>query len=157
MNATRPCRTLTHLLAVLSLLFLAQCSGGQSRNPMTERDRFAPCPDSPNCVSSLSEDVDHRIEPVRYQSSAEAARDRLLDVLRGLPRVRIVTSEPTYIHAEFTSAVFRFVDDVEFRIVEEDKVIHARSASRVGYYDFGANRRRVEEIRRLFGSGDEDG
>lgn len=117
---------------------------------MTERDRFAPCPDSPNCVSSLSEDSDHRIEPLRYASSAEAARERLLGVLRGLPRVRIVTSEPQYIHAEFTSAVFRFVDDVEFRIVGRDNLIHVRSASRVGYYDFGANRRRVEEIRGLF-------
>lgn len=117
---------------------------------MPEPDRLAPCPDSPNCVSSLSGDSDHRIEPLRYASSAEAARERLLDVLRSLPRVRIVTSEPTYIHAEFTSAVFRFVDDVEFRFGDQDKVIQVRSASRVGYYDFGANRRRVEEIRRQF-------
>lgn len=117
---------------------------------MPERDRLAPCPDSPNCVSSSSEDPDHRIEPLRYASSAEAARERLLVVLRSLPRVRIVTGDPSYIHAEFTSAVFRFVDDVEFRIVDQDKVIHVRSASRVGYYDFGANRRRMEEIRKLF-------
>lgn len=117
---------------------------------MPERNRLAPCPDSPNCVSSVSEDPDHRIEPLRFASSAESARDRLLGVLRSLPRVRIVTSEPTYIHAEFRSAVFRFVDDVEFRVVDEDKVIQVRSASRVGYYDFGANRRRVEDIRARF-------
>ncbi len=117
---------------------------------MPEPDRLAPCPDSPNCVSSLSEDPDHRIEPLRYASSAEVARDLLLRVLHSLPRVRIVTNEPNYVHAEFVSAVFRFVDDVEFKFVEQDKTIQVRSASRVGHYDFGANRRRIEEIRKLF-------
>ncbi len=117
---------------------------------MPEPDRLAPCPDSPNCVSSLSEDPDHRIEPLRYASSAEVARDLLLRVLHSLPRVRIVTNEPNYVHAEFVSAVFRFVDDAEFKFVEQDKTIQVRSASRVGHYDFGANRRRIEEIRKLF-------
>ncbi len=117
---------------------------------MPEQDRLAPCPDSPNCVSSLSEDPDHRIEPLRYATSSQVAQEQLLTVLRSLPRVRLVTSEPTYVHAEFTSMVFRFVDDVEFKFVDQDKIIQVRSASRVGYYDFGANRRRVEEIRRRF-------
>ncbi len=117
---------------------------------MPEPDRLAPCPDSPNCVSSLSEDPDHRIEPLRYASSAEVARDLLLRVLHSLPRVRIVMNEPNYVHAEFVSAVFRFVDDVEFKFIEQDKTIQVRSASRVGHYDFGANRRRIEEIRKLF-------
>ena len=117
---------------------------------MPEADRLAPCPDSSNCVSSLSKDSAHRIEPLRYASTREVARRRLLEILRSLPRVRIVASEPTYIHAAFTSALFRFVDDVEFSLVDRVGVIHVRSASRVGYYDFGANRRRVEEIRRRF-------
>ncbi len=117
---------------------------------MLDRDRLAPCPDSPNCVSSLSEDPDHHIEPFRYATSTHVAQEQLLAVLRSLPRVGIVTSEPTYVHAEFTSAVFRFVDDVEFNFVDQDKIVQIRSASRVGYYDFGANRRRMEEIRKRF-------
>ena len=42
-----------------------------------------------------------------------------------------------------------FVDDVEF-LFPKEKIIHVRSASRIGYSDFGANRRRVEHLRELF-------
>ena len=51
----------------------------------------------------------------------------------------------------FTSAVFRFVDDVEFEVDEAARVVHVRSASRVGRGDFGANRKRVEAIRAKLG------
>jgi len=74
-----------------------------------------------------------------------------------LPRAKIVSVEDNYLHVEFRSAIFRFVDDVEFLVVipEEQRPteqrIHFRSASRVGYSDFGVNRRRMEQIRRAFG------
>jgi uncharacterized protein (DUF1499 family) len=42
-----------------------------------------------------------------------------------------------------------FVDDVEF-FFPDSAVIHMRSASRVGYSDFGVNRKRLEKIRQLF-------
>ena len=67
-----------------------------------------------------------------------------------MPRSQIVSSTNTYIHVEFTSLIFRFVDDVEFLFDDEKKLIHVRSASRVGYSDLGANRNRVEEIRKRF-------
>ncbi len=54
-------------------------------------------------------------------------------------------------HYEFTSFLLRFVDDVEFLFDDETKTIHFRSASRTGYGDLGANRRRMEEIRSLIG------
>ncbi len=71
--------------------------------------------------------------------------------------MQIVVEEPTYIHAEFTSALFRFVDDVEFLFAEPEKVIHVRSASRAGYYDFGANRTRIGRIRHLLSDPGHDG
>jgi uncharacterized protein (DUF1499 family) len=40
------------------------------------------------------------------------------------------------------------VDDVEFWFDAAAKTIHFRSASRSGYYDFGVNRKRMEELRR---------
>jgi uncharacterized protein (DUF1499 family) len=55
-----------------------------------------------------------------------------------------------YLWAMFTSRVFRFVDDVEFRMVPTDGLIHVRSGSRVGYSDLGVNRRRVEKLRARF-------
>jgi uncharacterized protein (DUF1499 family) len=67
-----------------------------------------------------------------------------------MKRSEIVTAENNYIHATFTSFLFRFVDDVEFSFDDETKVINVRSASRTGYSDLGVNRRRVEEIRKRF-------
>jgi uncharacterized protein (DUF1499 family) len=40
-----------------------------------------------------------------------------------------------------------FVDDVEFLIDDSAKVIHVRSASRLGQSDLGVNRQRIETIR----------
>jgi uncharacterized protein (DUF1499 family) len=124
----------------------AACSG---QRPTSTGGRLQPCPDSPNCVSSLSSDPRHRVAPIVYTGSSAEARERLLGVIRSMPRAHIRSHEGPRLRVEFTSAVFRFVDDVEFFIDEAEKVIHVRSASRVGYWDLGANRRRVEAIRRM--------
>jgi uncharacterized protein (DUF1499 family) len=67
-----------------------------------------------------------------------------------MKRAKVVTAEVRYLHVEFTSAVFRFVDDAEFFIDDAQKLIHMRSAARLGYYDFGVNRKRLETIRQIF-------
>ena len=109
-----------------------------------------PCPSTPNCVSSIDSDHKHFIEPLRFAGSAKDAQYRLLKVLFSLKRTRVVTLEAHYIHAESVSAVMRFVDDVKFFFDDRQKVIHVKSASRVGYSDLGVNRRRIEKIRKLF-------
>ena len=112
-----------------------------------EPDRLTPCPNSPNCVSSRSTNKDHFIEPLRYSGDPADARQKLIDILKNTKRVRLVKVETDYIHAEFYSLVWRFIDDVIFWLPRDESVIHVRSASRKGYYDFGANRRRVERLR----------
>ena len=111
---------------------------------------MTPCPDAPNCVSSQSTDESHYVDPLRYEVAHKEATERLLAVLRAMEGVKIITAEGGYIRAECTSALFRFVDDVAFYIDDGQKTIHVRSASRIGYYDFGVNRRRVERIRSRF-------
>jgi uncharacterized protein (DUF1499 family) len=64
-----------------------------------------------------------------------------------LPRTRIVADTGSYLHAECRSALFGFVDDLELQLRPDRSLIAVRSASRVGYSDLGANRRRVEELR----------
>jgi len=110
--------------------------------------RLAPCPGSPNCVSSEATN-EQRVEPLRYDGDAARARARLLGVLNGMERARIVQSTDDYVHVEFRSAVFGFVDDVEFYF-SPPGIIQVRSASRTGYYDFGVNRERVETLRARF-------
>jgi uncharacterized protein (DUF1499 family) len=94
------------------------------------------------------------MDPLRYQGSAQDARERLLAVIRSFPRSTVVRIEDMYVKVEFRSAIFSFVDDVEFEFDDGAKVIHFRSASRLGYYDFGVNRRRMESIIRQFSTTD---
>ena len=110
---------------------------------------LSPCPDSPNCVSTLSplEDSRHAIAPYRFSRTKSDAKALLKTVIAGLPRTRLVEENETYLHYEFTSLLLRFVDDVEFLFDDEAKAIHFRSASRTGYGDLGVNRRRMEDIR----------
>lgn len=109
-----------------------------------------PCRRTPNCVSTQTKDPDQFMEPILYSGPLAAARERLLAVLRALPRTRIVLEEPGYLKAECRSRVFRFVDDVDLLFDDKAKVIHFRSAARLGRRDFGVNRERMEEIRRQF-------
>jgi uncharacterized protein (DUF1499 family) len=111
---------------------------------------LAPCPEKPNCVSSLATATRHFIEPLQFTGEPVDAWARLKAILQRQTRTRIVAEQDGYLHAEFRSAVFRFVDDVEFAMQEELMVIHVRSASRTGYSDFGVNRRRVERLRERF-------
>ena len=113
-------------------------------------DKFSPCPDSPNCVSSQSIDEMHFIEPLDYAGNAADARQNLIDILENSKRVQLAKVETDYIHAEFRSLIFGFVDDVTFFFPPDKNIIHVKSASRKGYYDFGANRRRVERLRATF-------
>ncbi len=111
--------------------------------------RLAPCPGSPNCVSSEAAVAEQRVAPLRYDGDAARARARLLEVLNGMDRARVVRSTDDYVHVEFRSAVFGFVDDVEFYF-SPPGTIQVRSAARIGYYDFGVNRERVETLRARF-------
>ncbi len=126
---------------------IAGCSGTLPSNLGVKDGRLAPCPSSPNCVSSQSTDRQHSVEPLQYKASAEEAVTEMKGIIGSMKRARIVSACGNYLHAEFTSALFRFVDDVEFYFDDSVKVIHLRSASRLGKSDFGVNRKRVEAIR----------
>jgi uncharacterized protein (DUF1499 family) len=133
------------------------CAGSRPLQIGVTGGRLSACPDSPNCVSSQSSDHRHAIEPLRYEGSAESALQQVIRTVQGMKRARVVTVEGRYIHAEFTSFLFRFVDDVEFLLDDGAKTIHVRSASRIGHSDLGVNRKRVESIRSRFNAVRKDG
>ena len=141
----------TFFAVSITVLFVG-CAGTRPARMGVTDGKFIPCPESPNCVSSQSTDQSHAIEPLSYKGTPSEARAQLLAVINGMKRANIVTKEALYIHAEFTSAIFRFVDDAEFYSDDAQKVIHVRSAARLGYSDFGVNRKRMETIRQLFNS-----
>jgi uncharacterized protein (DUF1499 family) len=113
-------------------------------------DKLVPCPERPNCVSSMEHGKDVYIEPLRYSDALTEAKQKLLAVIHNQPRTQVLIDDVLYLHVTFTSLLFRFVDDVEFTFDDSQKLIHVRSASRKGHYDFGVNRRRVEMLRKAF-------
>ena len=139
-------------IVLLPVAILAVSSGLAKRptNLGVSGGRLFECPASPNCVSTQAADARHQIEPIRCDGSSADAFERLRVVIGAEPRMRIVTESEDYIHAEVASALFRFVDDVEFLIDRNSRLIHARSASRVGHSDFGVNRARMTRIRDAF-------
>jgi len=139
-------------LVILTLIVAAGLAGffylgrqSQTGAPPGLADgRLSPCPESPNCVSSEPGAPDsHAVAPLPAD-----AWDALPQVIRDLGG-EIVRTETDYIAATFTSNLFKFVDDVEFRRTED--AVHVRSASRVGHSDMGANKKRVAEIRSRLG------
>ncbi len=106
------------------------------------------CPSSPNCVSSLATDS-HFIEPFRYAGDGTAALARLREILAKRADTRIVADGDGRLQVEFRTFL-GFVDDGLFVLDTRTGVIQVRSAARVGYWDLGKNRRRMEEIRREF-------
>ena len=116
--------------------------------------RLGACPGTPNCVNS-QESGRSRIAPFAFDDSAASACARLQRILSSLPRTRIVETTENYLRAEVRSRIFGFVDDVEFYVDAAARRVHVRSASRVGYSDFGVNRARVEAIRVKFALHDE--
>lgn len=109
--------------------------------------RLAPCPDSPNCVSSDAADPAHYTAPFAIILPANEAWAQVREAVKEIPRTEITTQMDFYLRAECRSAVFRFVDEVELELRVGEGIIAVRSASRKGYSDFGANRRRVERLR----------
>ena len=108
---------------------------------------LSPCPSTPNCVSSFDEEPSRALPPLVYELPEKEVMARIRELVEANARARVVAETPRYLHAEYRSLVFRFVDDVEFALDSEKKMIHFRSASRTGSFDWGVNRRRMERFR----------
>ena len=112
--------------------------------------RFAPCAWKPNCVNSTADarsDAGHYIDPLKVDGDPAQAWVALGGVIKAAPRAKIVSETASYLRVEFSSRLMGFADDVEFALDAGAKVIHVRSASRLGVRDFGVNRARVEDLR----------
>jgi len=109
--------------------------------------QLPPCPSSPNCVSSQATDADHAIAPFKIVGNIEEAWTALKKALISQSRTVITDETGNALHAQATSLVFRFVDDIDAILDTDARLIHIRSASRTGYGDFGVNRKRVEMLR----------
>jgi len=131
-------------LVMAVILTSTACAGVENIGMM--EGKLAPCPDSPNCVSTQSEEKGHAMKPLPFLQTREASREKILSILKDMKRTEIVKLTESYIHVECRTALLHFTDDVAFFLDDTTRVVHFRSASRVGYYDFGLNRRRMKRI-----------
>lgn len=138
---------LRRLIAPLLLLGLIACAGTRPTDLGVGAQGLGGCPATPNCVSSIATDEEHQIEPLRIAGPPEAAWAALEAEVRATPRTNVVTASPDYLYVEFTSALMRYVDDVEFLLESDGGQIAVRSASRIGRSDLGVNRERIEGLR----------
>jgi uncharacterized protein (DUF1499 family) len=126
------------------------CSGTRPPDLGLHGGILRPCPDSPNCVSSEAGTREsQRVAPFAAPGG-RVEMVRLATVVAAWPRTAVITNSGDYLHAESTSLIWRFVDDVEFRYDSVAGAIQVRSASRLGKGDLGANRKRVEGMRKVW-------
>nr|MDT0250962.1 DUF1499 domain-containing protein [Endozoicomonas sp.] len=111
-----------------------------------------PCPESPNCVSSLVSGK-RGILPFYFEGSETSQiKDKLVTTLQNWPNTEIISSNDQIVITVFTTPWLKFKDDL-ILIIRPDGRVDVRSSSRSGYYDFGANRRRVELLRTALSPG----
>lgn len=134
------------LVIVISFVLLGSCAVPDlGRGAAGE---LKPCPSSPNCVCSEgAADKDSFISGLEIPAGVDPAG--AFEALAGLVSedASVVRREADYLHAVYKTRLMRFRDDLEARLDGAARVIHVRSASRLGYSDMGANRRRVEALR----------
>ncbi len=146
-------------LLVVGVLFITISLYWLSKNQPTtaevnigvQNGQFAPCPDTPNCVSTQADPQDemHYAAPISFNGEPEELLDFLEDWISEHARAEVKSRNENYLHAVFASKTFGFQDDLELFIPEGSQVVHLRSAARVGRSDMGVNRARYETIRDL--------
>ncbi|MBU1194299.1 MAG: DUF1499 domain-containing protein [Proteobacteria bacterium] len=137
------------VVAGIGLLIIG-CPGKRPKTIGLMNKSLYPCPESPNCVSSMTDSKSHFIPALSYKTDKQKAYEVLVNLLSVYPGAAIISQTDDYLYVEFKSRLFRFVDDVEFYFPEGSSLIHVRSASRLGYSDMNVNRKRLENIRRQF-------
>lgn len=137
--------------AGLLLLVVLAALSRSGKPPGLVAGKLSMCPDKPNCVSSEQHnDVEHYLEPVTLQFATSPDSVTVIKAIIVDMGGVIQEQHGEYIAAVFSSSVFGFVDDLEVRVDPRERLLHIRSASRVGYGDAGVNRKRIERFRKLY-------
>ena len=148
------------LVLVAALFLLGQLGFLRGKAPSdlgVRGGRLKPPALTPNSVSSQADlyptHPQHAyasIQPLKFSGDADQAMARLVGLLHNMDRMVLVAQEPEYVYAQSTTALLKFMDDVEFAMDRDAHLIHVRSASRMGRKDFNLNRARIETIRAQF-------
>lgn len=105
----------------------------------SKNNPLPPCPATPNCIRTA----------LILQAGVEQVYDAITQIFeQEAHRFEVIDPKRIELHAVYRIPVFGFNDDVDV-IMEETEgktMVFIRSASRVGSYDLGVNKRRVKRI-----------
>lgn len=156
MNRKHPAVIIIAFIVVFALFYICGRFAIQQISPRPDNlgvnadGQLAACPNTPNCASTYDTRDSRRIEPLPYTTSTTEAHARMKSIIEGLPRHRLITERPDYLHYEFRSLTWGFVDDLEIYLDEDAGLIHMRAAARLGRRDFDVNRDRLQTISAAF-------
>lgn len=147
-------------VAVIGAIFNLSGKKPEYLGVQKNQQALALCPATKNCISTAENisDLTHYAPPWNYNRgrkkpvSREVAMEELLQVINSTKpdrfTPRIVEKKDDYVHAEYESPILGLVDDVEFWFPPgKDSIVEYRSASRLGNFDFDANRKRIKALR----------
>ena len=137
-------------IIILIVVLAAEKNNAIPANIGVKDGVLAPLPDSPNAVSSQTDQTEKRVNPLPFFGDIEQTKTRVKIAVAEFGGALILTEKPDYLHVVFTVPVIPFKDDVEFFFSEKDNQVHYRSASRVGYSDLGVNRKRYMRLKSLY-------
>jgi uncharacterized protein (DUF1499 family) len=120
------------------------------KNIGVENGKLAKMPNKPNAVSSQTDEEDKKVEALEFKVNLEDSKEKLLKSIQDYGNAKIIKNEKNYIYVIFTTGKMKYHDDVEFYFDESTKLIHFRSASRIGYSDMGLNRERYNKLREFY-------
>lgn len=139
-----------YILVLSFSVLLMSCGSSQPSEVGASMTTLSPCPSSPNCVITTEDGGGKKMATLPFKATRAQTKQALEDVINATPRTSIETSTETYLHAVFTTKLMKFKDDVEFILDPELRVVHFRSASRVGHSDMGANKKRMTAFTKAY-------
>ena len=132
-----PKRPVTHIVGLLApILMLFHIVGPMPSDLGLSNGVLRPCETSAHCARQTWE-----------SSNPSEDFHRLSSMVEGTPRTVVVNQDENYLHAEASSEIFGFVDDLELFADVDKGQIQARSESRLGDSDLGVNAERIAELR----------
>lgn len=128
--------------------------GGEPSWTSQDPPEFSDTTTHPNFVSSKSKISERYIEPILIPEDIDAnkAFKMILNLAVQQKGWKLVNSRDQWAHFECSTQWMNFVDDFAMKLnFKEDKhwVIDIKSASRLGYSDLEANRKRLERFKAL--------
>lgn len=136
------------LIALIYFFGLGYYSKNIKNNFGIVNDQLRPCPNSPNCVSSQETRNTHYVAPIKTKNVRDTIQT-FVNYFSQSSSYRLQQVSNNYLHVVYTSKIFQFKDDLEFYGDPKNNILHIRSASRVGYSDMDANKKRVKKIKSL--------